>query len=143
LKLPSYQELFTNHQRIVASPQSAFACPVAIDPGSNHFLPYAMNMNLCPWGNSGLSQPTKYTDVLQPIHVVALTDGPGPYSATFPSKNPYTPRPRHSNRLVILFLNGNVQSFAGNYVGCAMGDLFRNDVRWLTGTESDWTASKY
>jgi prepilin-type N-terminal cleavage/methylation domain-containing protein len=143
LKLPSYQQLFTNGQRLAAGEHSAFVCPVATDPGSNHFLPYAMNMNLCPWGNSGTTDPTKFDDVVEPVHVVTLTDGPGPYSATYPSKNPYTPIPRHSVRLNILFLIGNVQSFAGTYVGCSVGDPRHDDVRWLTGTDSDSGAMKY
>jgi prepilin-type N-terminal cleavage/methylation domain-containing protein len=143
LTLPSYQQLFTNGQRPAASGHSVFVCPVAADPGSNHFLPYAMNMNLCPWGNSGTTEPTKFSDVVEPVHVATLTDGPGPYSATYPSKNPYTPIPRHNSRLNILFLTGNVQSFAGSYVGCGVGDPHRDDVRWLTGTGSDSGAVKY
>ena len=143
LKLPTYQQVFTNHQRLSVGSPSTFVCPAAVEPGSNHFLPYAMNMNLCPWGNSGESEATRLSDVVCPAQVVALTDGPGPYSATYPSKNPYTPVARHSARLNILFLMGNVQSFTGDYVGCSVGDPGREDVRWLTGTDSDAGAGKY
>jgi len=52
LSLPSYQQSFTNHQRLEIGKRSFFICPSATDPGSNHFLAYAMNMNLCPWGDS-------------------------------------------------------------------------------------------
>jgi len=140
LKLPTYQQLFTNDQRLMTQSPSAFVCADATDPGSNHFLPYAMNMNLCPWGNT---EPTKFGDVLQPALVVALADAPGPYSATFPSSNPYTPVPRHMRRVNILFLMGNVQPFKGDYVGCNSGDPRHEDVRWLTGTVSDAGAAKY
>jgi prepilin-type N-terminal cleavage/methylation domain-containing protein len=143
LKLPSYQQLFTNGQRLAASSLSPFVCPAAMDPGSNHFLPYAMNMNLCPWGNSSQTEATKYGQVVQPVSVVALADAPGPYSATYPSKNAYTPVARHGGRVNILFLAGNVQSFARAYVGCDTGDPHRDDVRWLTGTDSDAGAWKY
>jgi prepilin-type N-terminal cleavage/methylation domain-containing protein len=143
LKLPSYQQLFTNGQRLAVSSPSPFVCPAAADPGSNHFLPYGMNMNLCPWGNSGQTEPTKYSQVVQPVSVVALADAPGPYSAAYPSKNPYTPVARHGGRVNILFLAGNVQSLAHDYVGCDTGDPHRDDVRWLTGTDSDAGASKY
>jgi hypothetical protein len=102
-----------------------------------------MNMNLCPWGNSGNSDPTKFSDVVRPIQVVALADAPGPYSATYPSANPYTPIPRHRNRVNLLFLTGQAQSFAGPYVGCGVGDPKHEDIRWLTGTESDAGAAKY
>ena len=143
LKLPTYQQLFTNNQRFQAGAQSVFVCPAATDPGSNHFLPYAMNMNLCPWGNSGTSEATKFGAVVRPAQVVALADASGPYSATYPSKNPYTPVPRHNDRVTILFLGGNAQSFAGGYIGASMGDPGRDDVRWLTGTDSDASAGKY
>jgi len=143
LKLPTYQQLFTNHQRLTAHSQSVFVCPDATDPGSNHFLPYGMNMNLCPWGNSGRTEPAKFAQVIRPAEVVTLADAPGPYSATYPSKNPYSPLPRHNHRLNILFLMGNAQSFPGDYVGCGSGDPGREDVHWLTGTVSDAEASKY
>jgi prepilin-type N-terminal cleavage/methylation domain-containing protein len=143
LKSPTYQELFTNGQRLVAGAHSVFICPAATDPGAIHFLPYGMNMNLCPWGNSGLTDPAKFSEVIAPVYVVTLTDAPGPYSAVYPSNNPYTPVPRHNSRLNILFLTGNVKSFEGAYVGCSVGEPHRDDVRWLTGTDSDSSASKY
>jgi type II secretory pathway pseudopilin PulG len=143
LSLPPYRQLFTNHQRLMAGSHSPFVCPVATDPGSNHFLPYAMNMNLCPWGNSGASEATKFADVVRAAQVVALADAPGPYSATYPSANAYNPFPRHDHRLNLLFLTGHVQSFAGEYVGCGVGDPGRDDVRWLTGNDSDESAGKY
>lgn len=143
LKLPTYQQFFTNDQRLTPQSQSVFVCPSATDPGSNHFLPYGMNMNLCPWGNSGNTDPTRFGDVSHPSQVVALADAPGPYSATYPSNNPYTPVPRHTGRVNLLFLMGNVQSFTGAYLGCNTGDPGREDVRWLTGTDSDASAGKY
>ena len=139
----SYQRLFTNGQRLRAGMASPFVCPAATDPGSNHFLPYAMNMNLSPWGDSGLAEPTRLSSVIQPEHVACLADASGPYSATFPSKNPYSPVPRHNSRLNILLLMGSVQSFAGNYAGCSVGDPRHEDLRWLTGTASDASAGKY
>ena len=138
--LPPYQQLFAANQKLKAGSSSVFVCPVATDPGSNHFLPYGMNMNLCPWI---LTQATKFTDVAQPSQVVAMADAPGPYASTFPSKKPYSVLPRHSGRATILFLAGQVNSFAANYVGCGVGDPNRADVRWLTGTDSDNSAGNY
>ena len=126
--------------KLKAGSSSVFVCPVATDPGSNHFLPYGMNMNLCPWI---LPQATKFTEVAQPSQVVAMADAPGPYASTFPSKKPYSVLPRHSGRATILFLAGQVNSFAANYVGCGVGDPNRADVRWLTGTDSDNSAGNY
>jgi hypothetical protein len=99
-----------------------------------------MNMNLCPWV---LPQQTKFTDVARPLQVVALADAPGPYASTFPSAKPYSVLARHARRVNLLFLAGQVTSYAGDYVGCGVGDPGREDVRWLTGTESDMTADNY
>lgn len=143
LKLPTYQQLYTNNQRLDPRAQSLFVCPDAKDPASNHFLPYAMNMNLSPWGNSGETAPTKFLEVVSPAQVVAMADAPGPYSAVFPSKNPYTPIARHGNRVNILFLAGGVKALRGDYVGCGVGDPQHDDIRWLTGTDTDSGAAKY
>ena len=143
LKLASYQQYFTNYGKFKTGANSPFICPIATDPGSNHFLPYGMNMNLCPWGNSGNSDQTKLSDVVRAVQVVALADSSGPYSSTFPSKNYYSPLPRHKGRVNLLFLGAQVTGFTGEYVGCGVGDPRRDDLRWLTGTASDATASKY
>jgi len=135
-----YQQLFSANQKFKPRSNSVFVCPAATDPGSNHFLPYGMNMNLCPWN---LPQQTKFTDVVQPAQVVAMADAPGPYASTFPSKNPYSALARHSGRVTILFLAGQVNSSAADYVGCGVGDPNRADVRWLTGTPSDDSVGNY
>jgi hypothetical protein len=99
-----------------------------------------MNMNLCPWN---LPQQTKFTEVVLPSQVVAMADAPGPYASTFPSKKGYSVLARHAGRVTILFLAGQVNTFAGAYVGCGIGDPNRADVRWLTGTDSDYSAGNY
>src|SRR5215510_8845481 len=38
LKLPAYQQIFTNGQRLIARSHSLFVCPSAVDPGGKHFL---------------------------------------------------------------------------------------------------------
>ena len=143
LQLQPYKQFFASSQKLHVGSNSPFVCPVATDPGSNHFLPYAMNMNLCPWGDSGNSEPTKLSDVVRPTQVVAMADAPGPYSATFPSANPYSPVARHNHRVNLLFLEGHSGSFPGEYVGCGIGDPRNDDVCWLTGTGSDAGAGKY
>jgi len=50
---------------------------------------------------------------------------------------------RHAARVNLLFLAGQVQSYAGSYVGCGVGDPKHDDVRWLTGTASDAQATAY
>ena len=135
-----YQQIFAANQKLKPRSNSVFVCPVATDPGSNHFLPYGMNMNLCPWN---LPQATKFAEVVRPSQVVAMADAPGPYASTFPSTKPYSALARHARRVNLLFLAGQVNSFAADYVGCGVGDPGRADVRWLTGTDSDATARNY
>ena len=138
--LPTFQEMITNNFKPAAHSQSVFICPSANDPGGTYFLPYGMNMNLCPWN---LTVPTKFSEVIQPDCVVAMADAPGQYASTYPSAQPYSIVARHSGRINLLFLAGQAQSFAGSYVGCGVGDPKLADVRWLTGTDSDATADKY
>jgi prepilin-type N-terminal cleavage/methylation domain-containing protein/prepilin-type processing-associated H-X9-DG protein len=136
----SFQELIASGQAPKPKANSTFICPEATDPGSNYFLAYAMNMNLSPWS---LPHPTRFRDIAHPLQVVAFADGPGPYSATYPSANPYSPVPRHAQRANLLFLGGQVNAYAGKYIGCGVGDPGRDDIRWLTGTDSDAGAGKY
>jgi prepilin-type N-terminal cleavage/methylation domain-containing protein len=138
--LSTFQEMVTNNFKPTAHSQSLFICPSANDPGGTYFLPYGMNMNLCPWN---LAVPTKFSDVTQPDCVVAMADAPGPYAATFPSARPYSIMARHAARVNLLFLAGQAQSFSGSHVGCGVGDPGLADVRWLTGTASDATAHNY
>jgi len=136
----SYQQLFATNQKFKPRSSTVFVCPDATDPGSNHFLPYGMNMNLCPWN---LPEPTKFAEVASPSLVVAMADAPGPYASTFPSTRPYSVLARHSGRVNILFLAGHVKSYSADYAGCGIGDPHRTDLRWLTGTDSDATVGNY
>jgi len=138
--LPSFQQMVTDKQTPSEHSKSLFICPTANDPGGAYFLPYGMNMNLCPWN---LPTPTKFSKVAQPTRVVALADAPGPYASTYPSSRPYSVIARHTARVNLLFLAGEVQNFAGSYVGCGVGDPGVADVSWLTGTESDAQAHNY
>lgn len=138
--LSSFQLMITNNSTPSAHSQSVFVCPTADNPGGTYFLPYGMNMNLCPWN---LSSPTKFGEVVMPSSVVAMGDAPGPYSAIFPSTRAYSVVARHSGRVNVLFLTGQVESFTGNYVGCGAGDPKHDDVRWLTGTTSDSQSAAY
>ena len=132
--LSSFQEMIGNNVTPAAHTQSVFICPTADDPRGTYFLPYGMNMNLCPWN---LPVATKFSEVVQPSYVVAMADAPGQYASTYPSAQPYSVVARHAARVNLLFLAGQVQSFAGSYVGCGAGDPGLADVRWLTGTASD------
>ena len=138
--LRSFQMMISNNAVPAAHAQSVFICPTASNPGGTYFLPYCMNMNLCPWN---LTTPTKYQQVSQPVYVATMGDAPGPYASTYPSSQPYSIVARHSGQVNLLFLAGAVRSFAGWYAGCGVGDPGRPDVRWLTGTASDANAHNY
>ncbi len=136
----SFQMMISNNILPAAHGQSVFICPTANNPGGTYFLPYGMNMNLCPWN---LTLPTEYYQVSQPAYVVAMADAPGPYASTYPSKQSYSIVARHNGQINLLFLTGEVQSFVGSYVGCGTGDPGLATVRWLTGTASDSGAGTY
>jgi prepilin-type N-terminal cleavage/methylation domain-containing protein len=138
--LKTFQTMVSNNVSPEAHTKSLFICPAAENPGGTYFLPYGMNMNLCPWN---LTLQTKFAEVVQPDAVVAMTDTLGPYASTYPSALPYSPTARHGSKVNVLFLAGQVQSYAGSYVGCGVGDPNRSDIRWLTGTASDSSASNY
>ena len=138
--LNSFQMMVSNNLMPAAHAQSVFICPTAGNPGGTYFLPYAMNMNLSPWN---LTSPAQYFQIHEPEFVVAMADAPGPYASTYPSKQPYGIVARHGGQINLLFLAGQVQSFAGSYVGCGVGDPQHSDVRWLTGTASDANAGNY
>lgn len=138
--LATFQQLVLSSNKPIARAQSVFICPTAKDPGETYFLPYGMNMNLSPWF---LPRATKFAEVVQPSSVVAMAEAPGPYASTFPSTKAYSVVARHDSRANVLFLAGQVQSFAGTYIGCGTNDPQRDDVRWLTGTSSDTQAKVY
>ena len=138
--LTSFQLMVTNRATPSAHSQSVFICPAAKTPGGTYFLPYGMNMNLSPWN---LPLATRFGSVVQPVCVVEMADAPGPYASTYPSTRPYSIVARHAGRINLLFLAGEVQSFAGSLVGCGVGDPGLAQVRWLTCTASDASAHNY
>ena len=140
LGLAPFQELFVNQRAPEPRSQSVFVCATAEKTRGQYFLSYGMNMNLSPWN---LPRATRFSQVTRPDDVVALADAPGAYASTYPSARAYGAVARHERRINLLFLAGQVESRAGSYVGCGVGDPGRTDVRWLTGTESDAQAGNY
>ena len=66
LSLPMFEQMVSNNAVPAPQSQSLFICPTAINTNTNaaYFLPYGMNMNLCPWN---LPLPTTFSQVLKPI----------------------------------------------------------------------------
>lgn len=106
-----------------------FIDPAAKDPGGAYFLPYAMNMYLSPWIRP---QQHKLSDIPGPEQLAFMADALGPYASTVPSQLGYSVQARHMGRANVVFLDGHVQSFAGGYLGCGVGEQQRPDIRWQT-----------
>lgn len=137
----SYSELLKSGQRPKEGDRSIFVRPGAKDPGgSPAFLSFGMNMNLSPWN---LTQPTRLGAIQRPGTTVFLAEAPGPYASTYPSARPYSCQAPHEGLGNILFLDGHVACYPAEYLGVGIGDPQREDVRWLTGTESDSQALNY
>lgn len=140
LGLPAYGDLVKSGQRPRAGEHSIFVRPGAKDPGGTAFLSYGMNMNLSPWN---LTNPTRYPQIQKPGVTVFLAESPGPYASTYPSAKAYGCVAPYSRQGNILFLDGHVSAFTADYLGVGKGDPQRDDVRWLTGTDSDAQAANY
>ena len=131
LDVPPYCELVAEGKRPREGDDTVLICPEARDPGALYFLPYAMNMYLSPWVRPA---PHNVDELPSPSLLVFMADAPGPYSATVPSSKPYSVEPRHDGKAILVFVDGHVQAFDGDYLGCGAGDPGRADVRWHTDT---------
>ncbi|HVT30026.1 MAG TPA: DUF1559 domain-containing protein [Lacipirellulaceae bacterium] len=131
-----YIDLVRANRRPKADDSSIWVCPDAapleplppqpFDPKT--YFSYGMNMAL---STPYMGRPDRI-DRVGPLHtMVFMADGLGPYCSVIPSKYDYTPVARHVGDTVnIAFLDGHVQAFAGEEVGCRIGDPKRPDVVW-------------
>jgi prepilin-type processing-associated H-X9-DG protein len=144
LGLPTYQDLVTKGERPLPGQHSIFICPGAtkpdVDTTAANFMGYGMNMNLSPWN---IPTPTMISEVARPGTVVFMGESPGPYASVYPSAAKYSVIAPHAGRGNLLFVDGHVQNFASDYIGCHKGDPGRDDISWTTGTSSDANSPKY
>jgi len=133
IDVPSYREVVMKNQIPEAADSTIFACPAAIRTAHTNFLSYAMNIYLSPW-----IRPVAHRldEIPRPDAQAFMADGPGAYSSTTPSVKDYSVQARHADRATIAFLDGHVERFTGDYLGCGKGEPkpARADVRWQTGT---------
>jgi prepilin-type N-terminal cleavage/methylation domain-containing protein/prepilin-type processing-associated H-X9-DG protein len=108
---------------------SLFIDPAAKDPGGTYFLPYAMNMYLSPWIRP---QQHKLSEIPNPEQLAFMADASGQYSSTVPSVLGYSVQARHAGRANVVFVDGHVQSFTAEYLGCGVGGQEHPDIRWQT-----------
>jgi prepilin-type N-terminal cleavage/methylation domain-containing protein/prepilin-type processing-associated H-X9-DG protein len=141
---PPYIDLVNAKQKPKAGDASIWICPDAIsldqlgpdelDPITakkidfTTFFAYGMNMAL---STPYVSRPDSLDKVGPLQTMVFMTDGLGPYCSVIPHKKDYTPIARHVGGTVnIAFLDGRVESYAGEEVGCRIGDPRRPDIVW-------------
>jgi prepilin-type processing-associated H-X9-DG protein len=99
-----------------------------------------MNMNLSPWNLPGQRGSGKLGDLRArflsrkvPETTRAHIHPPRPLSCVAP----------HGGKGNVLYLDGHVTAFDGDYSGVGKGDPEHDDVRWLTGSASDAQAAHY
>jgi prepilin-type N-terminal cleavage/methylation domain-containing protein/prepilin-type processing-associated H-X9-DG protein len=144
MDLPSYQDLASQGLKPKPGDKSIFICPGAggqdIKTSAANFLGYGMNMNLSPWNQPNA---TLLTDIPQPGLVVFMGESPGPYASVYPSSAAYSVIAPHGGKGNLLFLDGHVQNFTADYIGCKKSDPHRDDISWMTSTAADANAPKY
>jgi prepilin-type processing-associated H-X9-DG protein len=87
--------------------------------------------------------PTRLVQIERPAVTVFLAKSPGAYASTYPSSRAFSCVAPHGGKGHVLFLDGHAGTFDGDYLGVGKGDPLRDDVRWLTGTQSDDAAGTY
>jgi prepilin-type processing-associated H-X9-DG protein len=135
-----YIELVTKSVQPSANQSSVWICAEAqhaeestllssgLNTAGRTFFVYAMNMALSPPFNG---RPDHIEKVGPKQTMVFMADSLGPFCSTFPSTQAYSPIARHvGNTVNIAFLDGRVESYIGEEVGCGVGDPERPDVRW-------------
>jgi prepilin-type processing-associated H-X9-DG protein len=118
-----------------AGDNSVWICPEAQAINQPTFFSYGMNMGLSVWDRT---RPDHLERVGPTSTMVFMADAPGPYCSVWPSTQPYSPLDRHQGFVNIAFLDGHVNSYLGEDVGCGVGDPGRPDVRWQV-PDSPWT----
>lgn len=136
---PSYQVLVAAGKTPRPGDDSVFICPGAKST-ARYPLGYGMNMNLSPWN---FPSATLFTRIVSPSTVVFMAESPGDYASIYPSAAGYSLIAPHGGMGNILFLDGHVEAYSADYLGCHRGDPRRSDVSWKTGTESDVNSDSY
>ena len=133
--MPPYKEQYAAGIQPKPGDNSVFNCPSAKrdkDDKSRHFMSYAMNMYLSP---TIRPEAHRLSDLDRVSQLVFMADAPGPYSSTVPSRNAYGVSARHSGKANVAFVDGHVQTFRGEYLGCGSGEKTCPDIRWQTFSE--------
>jgi len=133
---PPYVDLVNAGVQPKPGDSTIWMCPDAepLDPipakpfSATTFFAYGMNMAL----SAPVNKRPDRIDKVGPLQtMVFMADGLGAYTSVIPSKDDYSPIARHIGKTVnIAFLDGRVDSYRGDDVGCRIGDPKRPDVVW-------------
>jgi prepilin-type processing-associated H-X9-DG protein/prepilin-type N-terminal cleavage/methylation domain-containing protein len=104
-----------------------WVCPQATGGTSGNDFTFGMNMWLSTWD---APQPDHIDRVGDASTMVFMADAPAAHCSVVPAAAAYSPVARHGGRANIAFLDGHVQAFDGQSIGCGIGDPRRFDVRW-------------
>lgn len=133
--MPPYKEQYAVGNQPKLGEDSFFVCPSAKrekDAPGKHFMSYAMNMYLSP---TIRPEAHRLSDLYRVSQLAFMADAPGPYSSTVPSRNAYSVSARHFGKANVVFVDGHVQTFRGDYLGCGSGEKTCPDIRWQTFSE--------
>jgi len=137
-----YIDLVRASFRPFAGISTIWMCPdaVPIDPlppkpfDPDTFFAYGMNMAL---STPFMGRPDHIEKVGPKQTMVFMADGFGTHCSVIPHRERYSPIARHAGETVnIAFLDGHVEVFAGEEIGCGIGDPGRPDVRWFPPNSS-------
>lgn len=135
VEMPAYDELYRSDKAPKPGERSIFVCPSAKATGAyTHFITYGMNMYLSRWDQP---ERTRLVQLPSPSTLAFMADSPGGYASTVPSAAGYSVMPRHVGRANVVFIDGHVMTFEGDYIGCGKEEITRPDIRWKTGIEGD------
>ncbi len=135
LEMSPYKEMYAKGQVPRPGQHSIFLCPSAkIPKDCLHFISYGMNMYLSRWDQQDASRIAQLPRLSS---LALLADSPGGYASTVPSRSEFSVMPRHAGGANVVFVDGHVQHFSGDYLGCGSGDISQPDVRWKTEIPGD------
>lgn len=138
LGLPPFSELAAQDKDPKPGDNSLYTCPCAEHTNEHpYYLTYGMNMYLSRWDQP---VPSRLTRLPDPKNLAFMADSPGGYASTVPSSSQYSVQARHNGKANVVFVDGHVESFSGEYLGCGSKDKTQPDVRWKTLVAGDvWT----
>lgn len=115
-------------------PAGVWLCPEVVLAGQPMYFAYGMNMWLSAWKGA---QPDNLAKVGPTSTMVFMADGIGTQCSVLPAAKPYSPDPRHDGAVNLAFLDGHVAAFAGDEIGCGVGLMDSDIVRWRV-PDSAW-----